>query len=605
MPAPTPPPPRVPVEGARTSFFRRVSIVWIVPALALLIVIGVAWHTYADRGPLIRITFENASGVRAGETELRYRDVTVGVVETVGFTDDLSRVVVAVRLNKDVADHVDDDARFWVVRPKVTTQGVSGLDTVLSGVFIEGQWDDRAGGLRERFDGLPDAPLDRLGRDGLHLVLRAAGETTLSQDTPILYRGIEVGRVGPTRISQDGSTAEAEALIYAPHDRLVTTATRFWDTSGFSFSIGPGGASINFSSVASLVSGGISFETVVSGGKPATPDMVFAVYSEEAEARSSVFAGNGGQTLDLTAIFDDNVAGLATDAEVTYKGLRIGTVTALNGIVDRDRFGDDNVRLAATLTIQGGRLGLDGGRGDREAVLDYLDARVREGLRARLVTASILTGGLNVELIDVPEAPPAQIDRTADPNPVMPTAESKIADVSATAEGMFERINALPIEELLQKAIDLMANADSVIQSDDLRAIPGNINGLVSEARGVVGSEQLQALSGNLNDTLADLRAMLAKIRDGGAIDNANEAIASARGAADRIAAATDDLPALIQRAQEVLNQAGDTLRGYDASNGLARDVRSALREVERAAQAVSSLARAIERKPNSLLTGR
>ncbi len=598
-------PPEVPVESARRSFFDRVSIVWIVPALALLIVLGVAWHTYADRGPLIAITFENASGVRAGETELRYRDVTVGLVEKVGFTADLSQVVVSVRINKNVAEYVDEDARFWVVRPKVTTQGVSGLDTVLSGVFIEAQWNDVASGFRDRFAGLPDAPLDRLGREGLHLILRATGEATLAEDTPILYRGIEVGRVGPAHISEDGSTAEAEALIYAPHDRLISSSTRFWDTSGFSFSLGPNGANIKFSSIASLLSGGITFETAVSGGQPVGPNAVFSVYSDEAAARSSIFAGDESKVLNLTAIFEDNVAGLEPDAAVTLRGLQIGKVAALNGIVDPKRFGDSRVRLAATLSIQSGRLGLEEGDGGPEAALDFLKEQVKAGLRARLVTASILTGGLNVELTEVPDAPPAEIDMAGDPNPIMPTTESKVADVSATAEGVFERINALPIEELLQNAIDLMANANTLIQSDELRSVPGNVNDLLADARGVIGSDEMKALSGKLNGTLDDLRTILAQIREGGAIENANDALASAKGAADRFAAATDDLPDLIRRAEAVLTQASETLRGYEAGNGLARDARSALREVERAAQAVSSLARAIERKPNSLLTGR
>ncbi len=598
-------PRKVPVESARKSFFERVSIVWIVPALALMVVLGVAWHTYADRGPLIAITFENASGIRAGETELRYRDVTVGLVEKVGFTTDLSHVAVSVRINKNVADYIDDDARFWVVRPKVTTQGISGLDTVLSGVFIEGQWNDAAGGLRDHFVGLPDAPLDRLGREGLHLILRAAGEATLSEDTPILYRGIEVGRVGPARISDDGTTVEAEALIYAPHDRLIFSSTRFWDTSGFSFSLGPKGASVDFSSIASLVSGGITFGTIVSGGKEVEQGTVFAVYSEEADARSSVFSGDQSEVLNLTAIFDDNVAGLTADAAVTLKGLQIGKVAALNGIVDPKRFGDSRVRLAATLAIQAGRLGLEGGDGGPDAALDFLRAQVKDGLRARLVSASILTGGLNVELVEVPGAPPAEIDMAGDPNPIMPTTESKIADVSATAEGVFERINSLPIEELLKNAIDLMANANAFIGSDDLRSVPGNINGLVTDARGFIGSDDIQALSANLNKTLADLRTILAQIREGGAIENANDALASAKGAADNFAAATDDLPGLIKRAEQVLMQASETLRGYEASDGLARDARAALREVEKAAQAVSSLARAIERKPNALLTGR
>ena len=63
-------PPNVPIRPARRSFFERVSIVWVVPLVALVIALGVAWQSYADRGPVVEIAFENASGVVAGQTEL-------------------------------------------------------------------------------------------------------------------------------------------------------------------------------------------------------------------------------------------------------------------------------------------------------------------------------------------------------------------------------------------------------------------------------------------------------------------------------------------------------------------------------------------------------
>ena len=75
----TPPPVRI--EPARKSMAQRFSIVWVIPILALAIALGVAWQSYNERGPLIEIEFENGAGIAKRETELRYRDITVGVVE--------------------------------------------------------------------------------------------------------------------------------------------------------------------------------------------------------------------------------------------------------------------------------------------------------------------------------------------------------------------------------------------------------------------------------------------------------------------------------------------------------------------------------------------
>lgn len=690
-------PPTPPIKKGGQTLFQRVTIVWIVPLIAVVAVLAIAAQAYLDRGPLITVSFENASGIQPGTTELRYRDVTVGVVEDVSFADGLDRVHVAIRVDKDVATYVDASAQFWVVRPQVTAQGVSGLNTVLSGVYIEGLWDNTPDGVAYEFAGLPDAPLEKAGQDGLRITLRASGKATLTQNAPILYRGITVGRLGKTRITQDGSAAEAEALIFKPHDRLISSATRFWDASGFSFSLGPNGAALDFSSVASLVSGGITFETLVSGGTPVDPGASFVVHPDEVTARSSIFAQDDSENLTLSAVFEENVEGLATDAAVELNGLRIGHVSALNGLVDPDAFGDNQVRLVVTLSISPGRLGL-AGEASTEAALDFLRQRVEQGLRARLTTASILTGGLKVELIDVPDASAAEL-ATGDSGALyFPTTQSDIADVSATAQGVFERINALPVEEVMAQAINLMENANTLITNEDLRNVPQNLNGLLGDARGLVTSNDVQTMPARLNDVvanlqdtltrlndaqtverltaavdsateaaegvttavsgvpdlierlnavaakaetveidqlardfsalltttetllasdaaaelpaklnsaLAELGGVLAQLREGGVVENATNALASASQAADTVAEAGRELPDLITQAQGVLARANSTLEGYEASNGLGRDARTALIEVQKAAKAVASLARAIERDPNSLLTGR
>lgn len=686
-----------PVETGRRGIMNRISIVWIVPLAALLVVLAIAWRSYVERGPVIEIIFEDAAGVKEGSTELRYRDVAVGVVEDVGFTRGLGRVLVSVRVDKDVAPFIDDGAQFWVVRPQVTTQGVTGLDTVLSGVFIEGLWDEEPGGGLTRFEGLPNAPLERLSREGLRLMLRASDRAPLVENTPILYRGVTVGRVGKPSISEDGSFAQAEALIFEPHDRLITTSTRFWDTSGFTFSIGPNGAALDFSSVASLVSGGVTFETMVSGGAPAEQNASFIVYPEESAARTSLFSADIGETLSLAVVFQENIAGLAVDAPVELNGLKIGEVTALNGMIDPELFGDNRVHLVASLSVRPGRLGLEDSPGAEDA-LAYLRQRVEDGLRARLATASILTGGLKIELVDVPDAEPAKLEAGEQDTYYLPTTESDITDASASAQGVFERINALPIEEVMISATELFEEAKGLIASEEVRGVPANLNGLLDDARKVVSSDEIQAmperlealvaeldatvtslndaalaakltaaledtseaansvssavagvpelveklnavaakaeaveiqemadelteliettdallgsddtkaLPGKLNAALAKLSEILSKLREGGVVENTTSTLASAREAADTFAAAGRDLPALIEDARKVLAQARATLDGYEADKGLGRDARAALIEVQKAAKAVASLARAIERNPNSLVTGR
>ena len=77
--------PEVSVSPVRKVFLSGASFVWIIPLLALVAALYVAWANYNDRGPLITVVFEKGAGIKASETELKFRDVTVGVVEKVGF----------------------------------------------------------------------------------------------------------------------------------------------------------------------------------------------------------------------------------------------------------------------------------------------------------------------------------------------------------------------------------------------------------------------------------------------------------------------------------------------------------------------------------------
>lgn len=690
-------PPPVHIEPARKSLLGRASFVWIIPFAALAIALGVAWQAYTNQGPLITIEFENGAGIKARETELRYRDITVGVVEDVKFAPGLSAVRAHVRLEKEVAPFVDNGAAFWVVRPELTTRGVSGLDTVLTGVYIEGSWDEEIGPDQREFVGLNETPLLRHGRDGLLISLRTTPGGTLTDDSPITFRGIEVGRVGRAQISEQGNFAIADAIVYHPHSRLISPTTRFWDTSGFTFSVGPGGAEIDFSSLATLVGGGLTFDTFVSGGATVASGSEFDVYPDENAARNSLFIESEVAALEVRVVFDENISGLAIDAPVELSGLRIGKVQSVSGVIDEDAFGDRRVRLNVLLAIQPARLGLQDDVSP-EAALAFLSQRVEEGLRARLASAGLLTGGLKIELVQVDDAPRVVMRTGEGIIPIIPTTDSEISDVAATVEGVVGRVNNLPIEELLTSAIDFLDSAEAFVSDEDLRETPQDLRALLDELRTVVASEDVKNVPVNLNAALGrletllaqleeqelasrlvaavdataaaangvtasvegvpalvaqieavaakaeslpltelaeelteltasadailgteaarnlpadlgaalnELNATLAELREGDAVTNINATLDSTRKAADAVATSTEELPAVINRIRAVLDQASATIAGYNKGDVISRDAQSTLRDISKAADALASLARMLERNPSALLRGR
>ena len=578
---------------------RGFSFVWLVPILAVLLALGIAWDAYRDRGPLIEIAFAEASGIEPGETELRYRDVKVGEVEEVRFAPDLSVVLVDVRVDKDIAPYLDDDAVFWVVQPQITARGISGLNTVLSGVYIQGDWDDEPEVQQTSFEGLDSPPPLTRGEAGLAITLRTTNANGLAKGAPVLHKGIRVGTIEEPRLTRDGTGVLIDAFIEAPYDRLVTTATRFWDTSGFSVSLDTGGLSLDVNSIASLVEGGISFDTPISGGEPVEDGAVFRIYADEVAARESIFQERSGLELPLSVVFDEAVTGLSPGAEVRFRGVVVGEVTDFSTIIVEDDLGEPRVRLITNMVLRTGRLGLPADA-TREQAMEFLEDFVARGLRARLATSSILTGALVIELVVLEDLPPGAIVYPETGFPQIPSAPAELADFSATAEGVFERINALPVEELLASAISLMDSLDRLASNAATQQVPEEALGLIADARAIVGSEELQALPAELSATLAEARVILAQIEEAQTVASltaAIDAVAAAATSVDEtmvdvdaaVAAFTEvtvevgelPLPELVASATEALDTFGE-LFGSEEAQALPPALTAAVQDLER-----------------------
>ncbi len=543
--------PEVSIQPARKSRLSGTSFIWVIPLLALVVAFGVAWQSFSARGPLIVVTFKGGAGIEEGETELKYRDITVGKVEKVGFSEGLAHVEAHIRIDKDIAPYIDSSSVFWIVEPEVTAQGITGLSTVLSGVYIQGSWDETIGEPETYFTGATAAPLIQPGESGLQIAFRTTATGTLTDNAPILFRGIEVGRVGRAQIARGGTYAIVEALIYEEHRGLINSSTRFWDTSGFSLSVGPSGAEIDFSSIATLIGGGITFDTFVSGGEVVQDGEVFEIFASKEIARSSLFSASEVDPLQISVLFDDNISGLTVGAPVELSGFKIGKVDSLSGVVDYNQFGDSRVRLNVILSIQPASLGLPGDV-TADAALEFLQDRVGNGLRARLASASLLTGGLKVELVEVEDAVASRMTAAGDGLPVMPTTQSVTSDAGATVEGVITRINNLPIEELLNSAIGLMNSVEGLVSSEDLRQTPSDVRALLSDISGLVSSDEIQNVPVALNSTLVRIEGLVAELETQRIVETLREMLGSASEAATSVTSSVEGVPELVAQIEAV-----------------------------------------------------
>ncbi|GLS85164.1 paraquat-inducible protein B [Cypionkella aquatica] len=547
--------PELEIDPPRRSLLRNLSVVWLVPVLAVVVSLGIAWKNFSDRGTLVTITFSTAAGVIPGETTLKFREVVIGTVENVQFTPDLQKVIISARIQKDVAETLPSDSQFWVVRPNVSANGVTGLSTVLSGVYIEGAWLPVSGSVVHSFTGLEAEPILRPGRKGMRITLRSKSGSLLPAGGPILFHGVEVGKLDVPRITDTGDSVLVDAFINAPNDKYITTATRFWDTSGFSVKLGPSGVALDVSSLGSLLRGGIAFDTTFTGGEPIKDTTVFNLFDDEDAARQSIFTQIGDDAVPLAVIFTGSVNGLAAGAQVEYHGFRIGQVTGINAFIERTSGNGRVVKLRTEIEIDPQALGLQASTGKSE-VLAFLRDAVSNGLRARLVTTSIFSPALKIELAELPDEPKAEMIIGADSVPVLPSVVSDLPDLNATADGMLKRINGLPIEELMQQAISLMASIEAVAGSDDTRAAPGALVKLLDDTRGLINKDDTQAIPTELRGAIVDLRKVVEDLQKRGASEKLVTLLENANKVSANLDQASQSFPQLIKDLQELAAKA-------------------------------------------------
>ena len=253
----------------------RNALIWLVPLLAAIAAGVLVYDRVRERGPLITIRFVDASGLRAGQTPVKYRGVPIGEVTEIELSADQRYALVRTRLRRSAAGVARDRAMFWIVRPQVGLENITGLGTVLTGPEIQMLPGD--GEPKTEFIGL-ESPPSAL-EPGLKIVLRASQLGSLKPTAPVYYRGIEVGAVQEVRLSKDAAAVDIHVVIRKRYARLVRSGSKFWivggaDVSGSLFK----GVEVKVESLRSLVVPGIAFATPEDDPKPAPSGMGFLLY---------------------------------------------------------------------------------------------------------------------------------------------------------------------------------------------------------------------------------------------------------------------------------------------------------------------------------------
>lgn len=538
----------------------KISRVWIVPIVAFVIGGLVVWQSFAEQGPLIEIAFEQGHGITAGKTEIRYADVTVGLVESISLSEDLSRVLVEARLERFMEPFLGETTQFWVVKADFRGTSVSGLSTILSGAYIEAGWETKPTLKQRKFEGLEQRPLTPPGAAGRHFSLTAPTGASVSIGSPVFYRSLPVGRIEAVALNETLTAVDFTAFVEAPYDQLLGSSTRFWNVSGLDVDVGFDGVRLHFNSVNSLLAGGVAFGNIgrTVGTSVADVDKPYRLYRNRSSAIEAGFEIEEGNGYLLMAEFDESIRGLEAGAPIEWQGILVGRVKDV--VFELGSPGSNERRIYAILEMQPSRVGLD--NLSDEELRASMTAWVASGMRAQLAAGNVLSGRKLIKLID--DAAPAddsrRIDFAARPYPRLPTIPAPNLDaVSSNVQEIIANFAQLPIDQLVNSLIRAVDGAGAFMTDPALADIP----------------------------------------------DELREALVSLNGVADNLSDASQDLPQLIDNIITVVAVAENTLSGLSPDSEVYVELSAALSELKDATHAVSELLQTLEDKPNALILGK
>ncbi len=534
---------------------QRFSAYWLVPLMALLLGASLAYNSYKEQGPLITIQFNSADGLVAGKTPIRYRNVNIGLVEKIALNDDLETVMIEARMSVDSRRFLNNHARFWVVKPRVGTSGVSGLGTLLSGAYI--QVNSLVGtAYEDDFVGLEKPPLTEEGAPGVRINLQAEQAGYVSIGSPVYYRQVKVGRIEAQRFLPGYKTVEFTIFVEAPHHKIIRNITKFWNVSGVALNVNANGLSVRTPSLEGLAQGGVSFDIIEEYEFPYQVEdgHVFTLHESFEAAMEDTLDLSNSSRYEYVTFFDGSVRGLSRGAPVEFKGVQIGRVTDIKLMYEES---SQSVRVPVHIELQPERL-----LGVKGVDSDDVNRSIARNLQAKLQMGNLLTGQLYVSLEDI-EGVPAPLQRNADGLPVLPSVKSDLGQVTEGVQTALTRINELPLEELMANVTDTVAQVQQLLTGFNALGLAGRIDGTFGSVDGAV-------------QEYTKLATTLSK-----------------------------DISSLSKQVNAFVATADESIEGIAPDSPLYYNMLNTLKDLQQAARSVQAVSDSVEKKPEEFLFGK
>ncbi len=511
-------------ELAAIKESRSISSIWLVPIVALAIGLWFIYYQWSHQGPVITIGFEHAEGLEAGKTKIKAREVDIGLVKSIQLNEDLSGVVITAQMSKEAEPMLTENTEFWIVTPRVSLNGVSGMSTLLSGPYINME-PSLEGETEDDFIARKEPPVTPIGTPGLHITLNSNDEFAYEKGDAVIYKGLKVGEFEDIYFNLEERVVYYNVFIEAPYHQLITQNTRFWNVSGVTFKLGVNGLEVQTGSIETLLTNGVTFDIPqgMSIGQQVTEREYFDIYPDYQTASDERYKHGAKFAL----LIDDTVRGLKVGPPVEYRGLVIGKVVDINPqFYSQQELVDDGYAIPVIIEIQPGRVQ----QPDSEEGVAFVSEQtlhwIKSGFRATLQTGNILTGALYVDVDIYPDlAAPVAVDRFVN-IPVIPTIPEQLGQITEKINQVLNKINQMPLEEIGDNAKSMLLqltdtahsfektsdSAEKLIVSEMAKTL-GEVNSLLSDyQQGSATNTEINRTMKSVQQLLGDLQPLVKQL---------------------------------------------------------------------------------------------
>ncbi len=525
------------------------TTIWMVPILAMIIALWLAFQYYAKIGPTIEISFKSNAGLIANQSQIKFKDVTIGMVTKISLSEDGTGVIIQARMNKEVTPYLNAKAKFWIVHPDVDANGITGMDTLLSGSYLElyGSKSHSEEENQQQFIGLDDPYIDYDAK-GRYYQLFASNTNNVNEGSNVYYRMMKVGRVERVTVSPDGKHINFTLFVEDKYTPFINSKSQFYTPSNFAMDFSKAKMDFTIANFSQIVHGGIAIYTpsqTITQYYPIPENHLFPLYKSLTEMKSKHLASNGEEKV-YQFNFQDKITNLEIGIPIKFNEFQIGYVN------DIESHYDD-----VTQSIQSTVFGIvhvdvfDNNATKGEAIITQL---VKKGLKAQLAQSIPMIGSQFINLIFDNNQTSTIVKNQ--PYDIFPTLQATTQpDMMAEVNAILIKVKNLPIEKLLN-ALTLMVDENK----QPIQVLIGTLTKTVENLNKLTNAPSFQAMPNEINQSLKEL--------------------------------------------QQTLQTIQNLTQSYNNDSQFSLELSATLKEVSLAAESIERVSRKLEKKPNALLLG-